>query len=315
MKTRAVAAAVTLVVLALFPAGATADAHHYQLSAGGFLRFQLESSNGYLIRISSNRSKHLILRADNGGVSTEYRVRGDGDGADQVRATLPGLGQIDVRFHQRGPAHHPSPFSGCDGPRPMVRRGVVRGTIKFVGEREYTQVIAHSARAETEEWVQQRCRYGTPGRISRHRRDWTNEFQVWEEEPPLAYFSARKYRPGVLKSGRVVFTAETDSYGKTMRVSRWASVIAPASAFRIPEPDTYPEHVIFTPPPPFSGTGTFARTPESVFTWEGDLLVQFPGIDPVPLTGPRFEPHYCALRGCIEQEAEESEPGFPRPTS
>jgi hypothetical protein len=32
-----------------------------------------------------------------------------------------------------------------------------------------------------------------------------------------------------------------------------------------------------------SGTGTLARTPESVFTWGDDLSVQLPGLDPDPL--------------------------------
>jgi hypothetical protein len=36
---------------------------------------------------------------------------------------------------------------------------------------------------------------------------------------------------------------------------------------------------------------------------EGDLSVQFPGIDPIPLAGPGIEPEYCLREsGCIRQD-------------
>lgn len=309
---RAAAAALVLVAFFSLSTNAGANRHHYTMPAGGFMSFELEGSNGYLIGVSAGPGRRVSLTTVKEGITTAYSVWDAGVGTDQVKARLPGMGLISVRFHQRGSAHH-LPMTGCDGPRMTLRKGVARGTIRFVGEREYTRVDAHEADAESAEWEKQRCRFGTPGRHSRNRREWTNGFQVWEEGNSLSYFSARKYRPGVLRGGRAVFTAETSSYVRSLRVHRRISVVAPASTFRIPEPDTYPEHVILTPPAPFSGSGTFARTPESVFSWEGDLSVQFPGIDPLPLTGPRFSPHYCALRGCVEQEAEESESGLARP--
>lgn len=304
MKVRCTAAAaLVLAVLSSFPTSAGADPHHFVDPAGRATRFSLAGTNGYRIRINSNSRRNLALVATKEGITTEYTVKGESVGADRVQAKLPGLGSISVRFLQRGPAHRLHPYSGCDGPPPTLRRGVVRGTIRFRGERDYTQAAAHQAPAEIEEWARERCRYGTPGHHG-HRR-WTNEFEAFG---PEGYFSATKYRPGVLNGGRVVFSAFTGSVHRSIGISRHATIVAPASTFQIPEPTTYPEHVILTPPAPFTGTGTLSRTLESVFAWEGDLSVQFPGIDPIPLTGSGFETHYCTLRACIEQGGE-SEPG------
>lgn len=310
MMRRAVVAVLALVAFLSVSADAEADRNHYTVPAGASLGFKLEGSNGYRIRVSAYLGV-MSLTTVKGGITTEYYARNAHVDANHLRARLPGLGLISVRFHQQGLAHH-LPLAGCDGPRATVRRGVVRGTIRFVGERDYTKVAAREADAESAEWEKQRCRYGTPGHVSGNQRDQTNRFQAWGDETSSTFFGATKYRPGVLDGGRVVFTAETSSYRGSLRVARRTSVLARASAFQIPEPDTYPEHVILTPPPPFSGTGTFARTPESVFTWEGDLSVQFPGIDPIPLTGPSFEPNYCVSRSCVSQNAE-SETGAPRP--
>lgn len=304
MRLRVVMAlALVLAVLSCFPASAGAGTRHYVLPAGQFTTMELEGSNGYRIRIFVGSRGYVALEAIKQGVHTEYESRGAHVSADRVEAKLPGLGSISLRFHQHGRARRSSPIGGCDGPRPTVRRGVVRGVIEFVGERDYTQVEADEADAEVDEWARQRCRYGSPPRGRHHRRKWTNALRVWGNGSGVNFF-ATKYRPGAIEGGRVVFTATASTVRKSLRIFRRATVLAPASTFQIPEPDTYPEHVILSPPAPFTGTGTFARTPESVFVWEGDLAIQFPGIDPIPLTGPGFEPHYCALRGCVDQYAE-----------
>lgn len=293
------AAVLLLTVFSCLPAGASADHGRYRLPGGQSLRADFKGSNGYSIGILSLRKKFLALWTEKGGIYTEYRTRDVAADSEVIRARLSGLGSISVRFHPRGPIHHSPVYPGCDGPPLIARRGVVRGTIRFVGEQEYTTVETHRARAETEEWGEQHCRFQTHAR-KKHPRGWVGKLSAWGfEGEPRASFAATKLRPGV-KGGRIVFSASTVSSEGPLSVYRHAAIVAPASTFQVPEPDTYPEHVILAPPPPFAGTGAFARTPESTFTWEGDLSIQFPGIDPVPLTGPSFEARYCALRGCAE---------------
>jgi hypothetical protein len=303
----AVTVALVVVAFSCLPDGAGADGGRYRLRGGRSLSVNFKGSDGYSIGIVSFRKSFLELWTEKGGVSTEYITRDTVADNEGVRARLPGLGAISVRFHRRGPVRRLPPFSDCKGPRPVMRRGVVRGTIKFVGERGYTQVEAHEAPAQTEEWGEQHCRF-RPHPRKRHPGKWVGRFSAWGVEGEQAGFTATKFRPGTLKGGQVVFDAAMASSERSLRIYRHARIVAPASTFLVPEPDTYPEHVILSPPAPFAGAGTFARTPESTFTWEGDLSIQFPGIDPVPLTGPHFETHYCALRGCARQDSDESGP-------
>ncbi|HEX3174998.1 MAG TPA: hypothetical protein VHQ43_12375 [Solirubrobacterales bacterium] len=294
---RCVAAAA--LALACLPEGAGAAVGH-DWPGRQLTRIELEGSNGYSILISSDRKQHLLLQTTKEGFTTEYRTRDALAGPYRTKATLPGLGSISVRFHPHGPARRPPAFAGCVGPRPTVRKGVVRGAIRFVGERDYTQAVTHEAPAEIEEWKSQRCRGGAnPEQDGPNLEEWTSKFSAWR---PGIEFLARKYRPGALEGGsRVLYlaeTAEAASEFASFVIYRRATVLAPTLTFA----DAHPEHTIISPPPPFAGTGTFVRTPESVFAWEGDLSIQFPGTDPLPLTGPHFELDYCLREmGCIRQ--------------
>jgi len=295
---QAAVAVLALLALSCLPGNAWAKVGRGRPPAKQWIDIELEGSNGYSIHLSVNPRRHLILQVTNEGFSAEYMTRDVFADADRVKAKLLGLGKISVRFHPRGPVRHPS-LPGCGRKRPTVQPGVVRGTISFVGEREYTQVKVREAEAAVEEPMSWRCRYGVRFEPKPREREWVSKFSAEEEG---AYFLARKYRPGVIEGGQVLYLAETGEAFETasgqvpLTIYRHLSVPALASTFR----DTHPEHLTVSPPPPFSGTGTLTRTPESVFTWGGDLSVQFPGLDPIPLAGPSFESEYC-LRGsgCI----------------
>jgi hypothetical protein len=296
---RAFWVAMTVLVFLCIADGAAATVRHELVRGRQLTRIELEGSNGYSVLIVSDRKQHLMVQTTKDAFITEYRTHDTIAGPDRMEAELPGLGSISVRFHPHGQTRRLPAFNGCVGSRPILRKGVARGVIKFVGEREYTRAEAQEARAEIEEWKRQRCRLGAgPERLT-PGFDWTSKFSAGTLE---ASFLVRKYRPGVLEGGgRVHYLAETASGGPSFGVYRRAAVVAPAATF----PDAHPEHMTISPPPPFAGTGTFARTPESVFTWEGDLSIQFPGTDPLPLAGRLFEPDYCRREvGCIRQRVE-----------
>jgi hypothetical protein len=265
-------------------------------------RFELEGSNGFSILVASDRRQHLMLETKDEEFSTEYLTKDTIAAPDRIQAKLPGLGSISVRFHPRGPARHPS-IPGCNKKPPTVQPGVVRGTIKFTGERGYTTVVAHEATAETEEPTGTFCHYNPQSEpIVPGLGEWTSKFVARGDR---IEFSARKYEPGVIDEGAEVrYLAETGealeaASGRTaLTICRSAAITAPASTFR----EAHPEHLTISPPPPFAGTGALSRTPESVFTWGGDLAVQFPGIDPVPLAGSHYDSRYCRRgEGCLGQ--------------
>lgn len=305
MRVHVVAVAAFVLAVLCLPAGAGAKPGHRPQPNRLLTRIELRGSNGYSILIVSNPKQHLtVLTTKEEGDLTytnEYLTRDTFDGPDGVRAALPGLGKISVRFHPREPVRHPSP-SGCQGPHPSVQRGAVRGEIKFVGEGEYTRVETHEAKAVVEGPTVWFCDYGAPD-DRRSREEWTSKLLAAGDG---TYFLARRYQPGVLgKSAQALYLAERGEAFETalgrasFTVWRRATVTAAASTFN----DVHPEHTTISPPPPFTGSAVFARTPESVFTWTGDLSVQLPGVDSLPLAGPDFEPDYCLREaGCIHQQ-------------
>ncbi len=303
MRSRWTVVAVLVLACLLVDAGTAAGQYRYSARDRHLTRIELDGSNGYSIRITSDRKQHLILTTENDVVTVEYITHDAFADPNRIKATLPGLGTVSVRFHPSGPAHPVRALADCVGPRPIVQKGVVRGVIKFAGEREYTRVDASKAPAEIEGWENHGCRSsGSLGQINADLTDWISKFsaRIWGME-----FIARKYHPGVLEGGRrVLYSIEMGEEASGPRaylaIFRRARVEAPGAAF-----DAHPEHMLISPPAPFTGTGTLARTPESVFTWEGDLSIQFPGVDPMPLTGPEFEPDYCQRKvGCFRQRVE-----------
>jgi hypothetical protein len=296
-----VVAVLALAALCCFPGSAGATVRQGPPPTNQWIDVELEGSNGYSIHINVNPRRHLILRVAKEGYSAEYMTRDVLADTDRVKARLLGLGTIAVRFHPRGRIRHPS-LPGCEGKRPAVQPGVVRGTIGFVGEREYTQVRVREAEAAIEEPTSWLCRYEGEFELDPRKSEWVSKFSAGREG---AYFLARKYRPGTIEGGEVLYLAGTgEAFERApghppLTIYRYLTVPTSASTFS----DAHPEHLTVSPPPPFSGTGTLARTPESVFTWGGDLSVQFPGLDPIPLAGPSFDSEYCLREsGCIRQD-------------
>jgi len=296
----ATVAVLAFAALSCFPGSAGAKVGHGRPPARQWIDIDLDGSNGYSIHVSVNPHQHLVLLVSKEGFAAEYMTRDLLADTDRVKAKLLGLGTISVRFHPRGPVRHPS-LPGCKEKRPTVQPGVVRGTIEFAGERKYTQVKVHEAEAAIEEPTNWLCRYGVKFEPDPREREWVSKFSANDEG---VYFLARKYRPGMIEGGQILFWAETGVSYETasgrvpLTIYRHVRASAPVSTFL----DAHPEHLTVSPPPPFSGTAAVARTPESVFTWEGDLSVQFPGLDPIPLAGPGFESDYCLREtGCFRQ--------------
>jgi hypothetical protein len=263
-----------LAALSCLPESAGAAAGPSPPPARQWLDIDLEGSDGYSIHLSVNPRQHLILQLSKGEFTAEYMTRDLDADADRAKAKLRGLGTIAVRFRPRGRVRHPS-LPECGEGRPTVQPGIVRGTIRFVGEREYTRVAAHEAEAAIEDPVRWDCRFGSRSEWDPRRLDWISKLSANVEG---VYFLARRYRPGVVEGGRVLYLAETGEAFRTksgrppLTIWRRVKVPAPLSTFR----DAHPERLVAAPPPPFSGTAAIARTPESVFTWDGDLSVQFP---------------------------------------
>jgi hypothetical protein len=306
----AVAAAGGLLAFVIGLSGAdAAPPDYYVLPPGHETIIRLPASNGYRLTISS-QGRYFGLEAEGPGLKNTYRARGRPLGRYGVQANLPGFGSIAVRFVPTAPKRQLHAYRICDGPGPKIQKGVVRGRIEFVGEGDYTEARTEHASAEVFTWMRQRCRYLRYHPPKHHR---TSAYFLAESTTGEGTsFQATHFLPGVRSAdSQVVFEAFSGERGDGVRVSRSIFAAASASSFQFPDGTRNPEHVIFEPPSPFSGTGTLQRTAESTYTWEGSLSVKFPGIEPeTQLTGPPFRLSLCALRGCFNQSTPEEEEEF-----
>jgi hypothetical protein len=281
---------------------AGADPGHYIEGPGHVTRVQLQGSNGYRVNVSVGDRHGVTVTARKGGLTSEYSARGARAGKYGADARLGGFGRVKFRFVPTGRERPVAPPPWCEGPRGRSIEGVVKGRIRFTGEGGYTKVVVKRAKAEVETWPKMRCRF-LEGEEPDSGKLTATFLASRDEATPSVLFTmgryAKRLRPA---SKQVVFQAHTGLSRNSVRIFHSVSVAADASSFVLLDPKSAPENFTIAPPPPFSGTATFQRTPESVFTWEGDLNIQFPGMAPMALTGPDFYANYCALRGCVTQE-------------
>jgi hypothetical protein len=89
-----------------------------------------------------------------------YRAHDGEAEADRFVGTLPGIGGVSVRFHQRGKTKRIAIL--CPKAPTLVRPGFFVGTIRLRGEKGYTEVRASRAPGTVSE---------TPGRNCGHQRN------------------------------------------------------------------------------------------------------------------------------------------------
>jgi hypothetical protein len=302
-----------LVGAMLYPAAGTARPHdRYPTHAYRAIRFRIHGSHGYVIGVAEGSRGHLAVQVRRGPISAEYAGHAPRSVPGyEVRGKVGDLGDFDVHFTPHGQPRHLPRYGFCVGPGPTIQPGTVHGKIRFRGELGYTRADAGQAPAELETLPSQECRYGEPGH-SKHPPRYTATFNAdHETRGPGSHFEALRFAPGSRPAARRVFyEASVFEQRDGVRIIRKAHLATDTSTFRLPDFATAPENAVIQPPAPFTGSATFARTPESTFTWTGDLAVSFPGTDPVPLAGPDFRLSYCALRSCVAQESSTEQEDF-----
>lgn len=294
-----------LTATALGPAGAAARAPgHYVAPFHRAIRFQVQGSHGYVIGVAEGSRRHFSVTVRGDHAITQYQAKAPRpQPRSGVRGKIGSLGGFDVHFTPQGQPRQLPRYPWCTGPGPTVQRGTVRGTIRFRGESAYTSVLAHRATAELETLPSQRCHYGETGRSDHPPRYTATLYADRETGGPGTHFEALRFAPGIRPAAsRVYYSASDYEQLGPVRVTRQIHISSPTSTFLLPHFATAPENAVIQPPAPFTGSATFGRTPQSTFTWTGDLAVAFPGIDPLPLAGPEYRLEYCALRACIDQE-------------
>lgn len=249
--------------------------------------FSLQGSDGSLLSIKAAEGKVSVSvspkqpRLGDQEVS-EYTANGS-TSRDAVQADFAAFGEISVQFVPSGkvrernlklPPH-------CDGPKKIVRReGTFVGTIKFIGENDYTSVVATEAAGSVGTPLEFFCVKGGPVTSSDSRQRIPTVLNAGMRSGRLGFEAA------LLRRGRVEFSAGEASEVEGVSILRLVTKSGRSSRFRF---DRDYRTATVSPPAPFSGTATFKRGPgRSKSTWSGSLSVSFPGEPDVPLTGNLF---------------------------
>jgi len=263
--------------------------------------FTLEGSNGYRITVSGDPySKDSVqLSAETPSESAEYIVPGRVT-ADGIEARFGKLGSISVRFRPSGRVRRVRVPKKCFPKRPPVvtsRLGTFAGTIRFRGERGYTQVSARSARGGIGDPLanvpqKQICRF----RESAEERQREDESVSLDASLPGhgPFFSAFRLLGDwqalpamqVAPGDRFAFLVIGLERVGGMTVYRSAGALGPSEDFVF---DASLSSATVRPPAPFSGSGSFVRNADGSTSWTGDLAVLLPGLGTVGLTSGKAE--------------------------
>jgi hypothetical protein len=266
-------------------------------------RFSVAADNGYTL-VAERFDRRLTVELRRGDTLATYETLAEGPAnGERVAAAVPGLLDLDVRFHARGPADVSPKSPPCPSNVTRHRRGVFLGKIRFFGESDYTAAEASRAQGFLNHRVRSRCRRSSrkAAGLSRQRRP-SETVELGAEggtllrrldfgaaKGPYPLFAPLDYD----NSGRRYFYAELFENGYEVDVNRKVEV-------KGADPGTFVVDAALTaatvrPPWPFRGAGHLEQERPTFFIespdplWTGDLTVSFPGAPAVPLIGPDLE--------------------------
>jgi hypothetical protein len=281
--------------------------------------FTLRASNGYRITVSADpegQTDEVVLSVEGHSGNVRYSVPGKVT-TDTIQARFGNLGRVSMRFHPSGRERNVRVPKKCMKERPAVvtsRLGKFVGTMKFRGERGYTQVSARSALGGTGDPLA-----NTPKKLQCDFRESEAEPErelesvTLEGAPPRAAISFNASRlfgdfPALAESGkplppkgdRYLFLALASEKVGRMSILRSTGALGESTDFAV---DSDLTSATVQPPAPFTGSGSFLRNADGSTSWTGSLAVPMPGLGTVKLTGGKAELATLAERlSSLEEE-------------
>jgi hypothetical protein len=237
------------------------------------------------------------VEAENGDREVEYTVSDGSLRRDRIRARLPGIGWINLRFHE-GKRYRESPADNCDGLGELVQVGTFQGRIRIEGEQDFTKLDTRRVRGKIESSPAQTCtRRPARAGASAGADEATLIAAVPRGRGMLSFEAGRwpafeGFTPGFFHThlarfrGRMFITNSVDAFSEDIKL------------FEIGEK---PLSAVVDPPGLITGSAEFLQQQDD-FSWLGDMAADLPGIGPVALAGPEFEAMLCLGRWCRGDE-------------
>jgi hypothetical protein len=267
--------------------------------------FMLHASNGYKITVSADpeaRVSSVELMAEGPAGTAQYVAPGHTT-ATTIRARFGRLGSLSVRFRPSGHRRRVKVPKRCLKERPPVvtsRLGSFVGTIRFRGEHGYTRVSADRAEGGIGDPlanIPQKlvCDF----RESEAGRKRELESVSLDGSPPgsgVSFLAARLFgswshlplpNHAVVPPGpRFLFLASAIERTGKMSIFRYTGALGGPEDFVY---DPALASATLHPPAPFTGSGSFLRSPDGTTVWSGSLAAALPGLGKVRLTGGKAE--------------------------
>jgi hypothetical protein len=310
-----------LVGLALLAPASALAGESFSFGPGAVTFARLQATHGYRINFSETEGGYFFVRVKGHGSTTDFATKTGRAPGNQLTADFGRRGRFDLRFVPV--ASEPTPIgSECEGPKGRWETGYLIGRARFRTERGFAQVRVHRVSAAREAWSHLTCEFADELPVFGHPKEKRTSLAATAATYPkgaglfaapersLTFRATQFFRHAKPAARRVDYLAELHESAGRIKVDRKVLVAAPERSLLFPGAPRLPEEMTTKPPAPFTGSAEFLRTPESTYTWRGDLAVTFPGLDPIRLTGPRFDLLICALKGCVSSKAEADTAGF-----
>lgn len=287
----------------ILPASADAKTGYRVHPGSTELILPVENAGGRVISISANSQQRVQLLVEKPSSMIEYATKGHVT-SRRVKADFGTLGQIDVRlrFARFGPGVFRREH--CNGRDPIEGKGIYRGAIQFAQERGVPEISVTRGHAYFERQFRQVC----PRQSRRYKPDPFPKLKRKIEEGQLtvhgtgdgrtvrldATIFALRRNPA--QSGGTVRATVYERHEK-VRITRSKGALFEDSIVMSKRGRT-PETIEVELPEPFTGRALYSRRPNSPPSWTGDLHINLPGADQIPLTGSHFSTNLC--RGKVD---------------
>jgi hypothetical protein len=309
-----VVGAIVLVAAAVLAPTSAGAAETFSFGPGSVTYARLQATHGYRVNFSETDGGYFFVRVKGHGSTTDFATKTRRAPGDHLVADFGRRGRFDLRFVATG--FEPVPTgSECEGRKGRYEWGYLVGGAHFRTERGFAQIRIHRVPAARESWARLTCEFTgsfpEAGHPKQKRTTFTATAATYPKdaglftapERSLSFRATEFFRHAKPPARRVDYLAELRENSGRVTVHRKLIVAAPERTLLFPGVPNLPEEVSVQPPAPFAGSAEFLRTPESTFTWTGDLAVTFPGLDPIRLTGPRFGVQICVRKGCATSAA------------
>ena len=278
-------------------ASGSASAEFIGFSTG----FKLQGTNGYDIRVGAfserldgrGRIGVGVTRGDNSGEVGAFYSAPAIVSEQFIEADLGDFGRVDLELHLSGETKKID--IRCSDQSYVFEPGVYEGAVEFTGEQGYTTVNA--TRVPLHPPITSFCGSGRGSGESR------GSGLPGARLLGVSYAHGRYLTFQVNKNhrrrGRVPYSVRLREKRGNVKIGREIVGIAPSASFHFDRGlRTAGLHL----PPPFSGSATLSRRPNSVTpSWNGDLAVDFPGRPDVRLAGPTV--HVSLVPACFTRSS------------